>query len=329
MTQPTDAARALTPLPSLRAGLSGPPALIFHAEPAWYEFILSGENDFSAKIAEASPGLPVYVIEAEALWSSLVLSGPHLHIMLGPKRHRGARIFHAQPGYVPGYWYLDPEGYYWNASIARADFDPTGIDPAKALRFFRDLRRRSFRANLSKRPQPTRAADPLPPAKAAIFVQDIERYRSPVHHLSTTQILETTAATGGRVYVKPHPLQDPEARAKLAAFCARFGNIEIIEASVHDIIAASEVIISQNSAVGFEALLHRKPVLTCAQSDYHHATLVCRTPQELQQNLARAPEDLAGFPHAKYMYWMLVEQMLAPQARDFAERAWGRLLAAQ
>ncbi|WP_446720149.1 capsular polysaccharide export protein, LipB/KpsS family, partial [Leisingera sp. ANG-Vp] len=66
-------------------------------------------------------------------------------------------------------------------------------------------------------------------------------------------------AAPGRVYVKLHPLQDSAARQKVEAHCASLANAQLSAASVHDLIAASDTVISQNSAVGFEALMQKKP----------------------------------------------------------------------
>jgi CDP-glycerol glycerophosphotransferase (TagB/SpsB family) len=110
-------------------------------------------------------------------------------------------------------------------------------------------------------------------------------------------------------------------KAWLTKLCARLPSATLVDNSVHDIIRASNVIVSQNSAVGFEALMHRKPVITCAQTDYATASLVSHTAAELRDNIRRAPSHFADFPFEKYFYWFLRLNMQEPQNEDFTARA--------
>lgn len=304
--------------------------LIVHAEEAWFRHILEGGCEFFEKIGASAHarGCKPLLIHAEDVLSFGLLGSDHLQIVIGPKRTQGPRIFHAQPSYLRGFWYLDPQGYYWNSSLSGQLFDPQSVDGAAAEHFFNGVRGHALRRNVSKRAQNARTPSGLAPADTAIFVQDIEKYREPVHYLTTAEMITAAcAAVPGRVYVKPHPLQDAAALSGLEELCAGIANAELSRASVHDLIEASAAVVSQNSAVGFEALMHRKPVLTCAATDYHHGTLVCRTGAELQENLSRAGEAFAAFPFERYFYWFLGLHMLEPQKSDFADRAWNRLLA--
>lgn len=303
--------------------------LILHAEEAWFRHILEGHCDFFEKIGAAAQaqGYKPLLIHAENLLSFELLDSNHLQIVIGPKRPKGARIFHAQPSYLKGFWYLDPQGYYWNSSLVDQEFDPQWVDSNAAVGFFSELRDHVLRHNISKRAQDRQIPGGLAPADVAIFVQDIEKYRQSVHYLNTAEMITTACASvTGRVYIKPHPLQDAQSLCQLQTLCENIENAELSTASVHDLIAASAVVLSQNSAVGFEALLQRKPVLTCARTDYHHATLVCHTSKELQENLRRAAEAFTDFPFERYVYWFMGQQMLEPQRSDFPDRAWARLL---
>jgi len=102
-------------------------------------------------------------------------------------------------------------------------------------------------------------------------------------------------------------------------------NILISEASVHDLIRVSDWIVTQNSAAGFEALLQKKKLITCARSDFHHASAVARSEAELRQILRDGAGRFDGFSYEKYLYWFLSENCLEPQRDDFAETVWSRL----
>lgn len=121
--------------------------------------------------------------------------------------------------------------------------------------------------------------------------------------------------------MKLHPLLRVSATERITAPCERYDSIEITNTSIHDIVRASDFIVSQNSAVGFEALMHGKPVISCGRCDYHHATLVSRNEKELRKNLAVTEAHFGGFPFEKYFYWFLGLKMLEPQKEGFADKA--------
>lgn len=304
-------------------------ALVVHADRGWHDHILGGHCDFFEKIGRAARdrGLDTLLVRADRPGGNTLPDGPQTHILIGPKRLRGRQVFHAWPAYIKGFWYLDPRGYFWNSSILTTGFDPGAIDAEAAGAFFTRVSRHRIRRNVSQRRQAPPAD--LAPADVAVFTQDIERHAEPVHHLQTQQMIRAAAnAVPGRVYVKPHPLMTEAQRAWLARLCGRLENAVLTDASVHDIIRASGVIVSQNSAVGFEALMHRKPVITCARTDYAGASLVSRTAGELRANIRRAPDHFATFPFEKYFYWFLGQNMLEPQRDDFTARAMAILFPA-
>ncbi len=308
----------ILPLPDI-----APPqrALIVHADENWHRPIARGHVDFFEKLAQVlgARGVPIYLVAARDPRSASLLDGQYLHILIGPRRPKGARIFHVFPAYIKGFWYLDPQGYFWNSSLMGQVFDPEAVDPAAAKTFFDRVSQRRISGNISQRAQP--APSPLPPAQVAVFAQDIETYPDPVHFLTTRAMIRAASAgAAGLCYVKPHPKMTEKQRAWLAKLCARLGNTRLIDASVHDLIAAAQVVVSQNSAVGVEALLHRKPVITCAKTDYAGATIACKTESDLRAAIAQAPAHFAGFPFDRYLYWFLGLNMVQPNSDTFAAR---------
>lgn len=297
-------------------------ALIVHADKGWHDHILLGKCDFFEKLGQAAKarGIATLLVRADSPGAPSPLEGPQKRIMVGPRRFQGPNIFHAFPAYIKGFWYLDPMGYFWNSSMMMMPFDPASIDFDEAAAFFGRISRWRIRNNVSQRKQAP--ATSLPAADVAIFTQDIERYTDNVHYLSTRQMIRAAAgAVQGRCYVKPHPLMTDEQRTWLGKLCGRLPNATIVDASVHDIIRASNVIVSQNSAVGFEALMHHKPVITCARTDYATASLVSQTASEMRDRIKRATLHFADFPYEKYFYWFLGLNMLEPQNDAFTARA--------
>jgi hypothetical protein len=313
--------------PELQAGR----ALIVHAGETWAASVQSGKFDFFTKIAAraAEAGLRSHLVaSARQASERLIAMGHHLNIVIGPRLPVGPRVWHAHPGYVFGFWYLDALGVNSHSSLGGRRFDPQSVDGPTARWFFNGVSGFNLRKNKSKFPQAERVEAPLPPARAVVYLQEIEHYQQPVHWIDTLTMLQVTAmaAGGGRVYVKLHPAQSPEMRAAVLALCAEVPNLCLSAASLHDLNAASEVVVTQNSAAGFEALLQKKPVISCAQCDYHHATLQAHTPDALAQAVAEAPARMAGFAYDRYLQWFLGQGLLEPGKPEFAERAWQILL---
>nr|WP_253913377.1 hypothetical protein [Pseudoruegeria sp. HB172150] len=138
------------------------------------------------------------------------------------------------------------------------------------------------------------------------------------------RIAATTCAEE-RIYVKPHPDQSKQDRKALFEIAADYRNVTVTVASVHDLSAASRMVVTQNSSAGFEALMQRKCVITCGKSDYWHATLTPRRENDLRDALLYGSEEMNGFPYEKYLYWFLGQSCLEPAKDNFTRRAWTRI----
>lgn len=309
----------LIPFDGMTPDLKSGRALVIHAGETWYDAILAGRFDFFPKMAEAL-SLPAYVVRAERGASGRILGmGRHLNVVIGPRMPIGPGIWHAHPGYLRGFWYLDPMGVNMQSSLVEARFDPAAIDPEKARWFWNGVTGWHLKRNLSKFPQAERVEGGLPPAKTVVFLQEIERFSRPVHWVDSLTMLRAAAASG-QTYVKFHPAQGAAMRDAVLALAQDLPQLEISTASVHDLVAACEVVVTQNSAAGFEALLQKKPVITCARSDYHHATLQARSAADLADALQTAADQLRGFAYDRFLYWFLGQHLLEPGKEGFAER---------
>ena len=303
----------------------GQRAVIVHASETWFAALREDRFDFFTKLAAKArtEGHKAFLIRAERKASQRLLEQPHLHILIGPHSPQAPHILHAHPHYIWGFWMLDPMGVHGRAAQAGRVFDPDVIDHHAARYFFNGVSGYMRRENVSKLAQPAPAAAPLDPAYAAIFAQDIDHFKQPQHYISTPEMISAVAeaAKGRRVYLKLHPAGDAGRSADLAAHAARCG-VTPSTASVHDLITASERIVTQTSAVGFEALMHEKPVILCGRTDYHHAAWVVEDPVDLPRAVEAAPVALASFPYADYFYWALAMQGFEPAKPEFEARVW-------
>jgi hypothetical protein len=261
--------------------------------------------------------------DAPGLAARLAAKG-HAVILIGPRKPVGPGILHVHPAYVRGFWYLDPRGVHHASSLAVAPFDPAGVD--RADWFFNGVAGWMTRGNISKFDQPPRV--PLPPAAAAFFVQEIEGWKTPVHHLTTAEILRVLGQAGRPALVKPHPAMSAAGLAALRAAMAPWPHLAETGASVHDIAAAARVVVTQTSAAGFEALMQGARVVTCGATDYARATVVARTPADLAAALESDASPVTPAVQRAFFTWFLRDGCLEPARPDFAARAWARLRAA-
>jgi len=308
---------------------TAPRTVVVHAEADWLASIRDGKFDFFTKLEARllQEGLAMHLVDADSRAARLLMAENQIHIVVGDRPQYGPRVLHALPAYVWGFWYLDEVGVRWNSSLRFARFCPEDIDAAKAEYFFNGVTGYMLRENVSNLPQEARMHQPMQPAAAVIFCQDVEIQPVRSHYLTTEQMIRSTAAhrRDQTVYVKPHPTQSKAMRRHILTVCNDYPNVKVSDASVHDLTQASEVVVTQNSAAGFEALMLKKTVITCAKSDYWHATLTAKTVGDLRDGLTWGPEASAEFPFEKYLYWFLDRQCLEPQKDVFATRAWARI----
>lgn len=302
--------------------------VVLHAGAYWHGAIRDGRIDFFDRLSERliREGVATRLVPLGGSASDVLLGQDNVNIVVGGGQATGRNLLYAAPAYIWGFWYLDPRGVNWRSSIRRARFDPQRVDGAEAAYFFNGVAGHMLRENVSRSPQAARAEGGLEPAAAVVFCQEIERLTDAPHHLDTAEMIRATAgAARGPVLVKPHPEQGKSARRRIQAAVEDCPNARITEASVHDLNAAARVVVTQNSAAGFEALMQGKPVITCARSDFWHATLTPRDAGDLADAVRYGPQAMAGFAYDKYLWWFLAEHCLEPMKDAFADRAWQRV----
>lgn len=310
---------------------SGRRYVLIHAAAGWISPVLDGSDGFWPKIVGelAHQGIETRVVRARSK-PAAILQDPaanHVHVMMGDLPSYERNTLHVEEGYIRGFWYLDEIGVFWNSSLRLSQFCPERIHQGHAEYFFNGVSGWMLRNNVSKSPQPERMPGMLEPARAVVFTQDIENYRNRAHFLNNEQMIRTTAELdrSSVVYVKLDPHQSKAARRDLMAVARDYQNVRISEASVHDLVEAAQVVVTQNGAPGFEALMQKKPVVTCSKSDYRHATLTAKTPGDLRDALEYGPDAMQGFAYEKFFYWFLNRNLLEQAKDSFAERAVARI----
>lgn len=259
----------------------------------------------------ARAGWALEIVEFSPRGQDLVVACPrHLHVFMDDRPVYAANAVHSVPSYLHGFWYFDEIGSRNNSLQRLRKFDPRPMSGDWAREFHAQLVHKFVEANLTKFPQAERGKEPVEPGCLAFFAQDFGVPRYHLHHMRVTEMIEAAiAAKGGRrLYIKPHPNQTLAETEALARYHAPKSGVHLTHASIHDLLAAADCALTVSSAVGFEAFLHRKPVVLGGQTDFWQNAITLTDP-------ARMPEAIAAalardWPFEKFLVWFLRQNCL-------------------
>jgi hypothetical protein len=180
--------------------------------------------------------------------------------------------------YLPGMFTIDPCGWGVEHSGLGSAPDLTTVDSAQAEAFCHDLAREFLRTGRSKNHQPPprpvgSALRPYLLAPLQMPGDDAIRLQSPIGVARFAQLLVGWAERARHnVLFKLHPGGAPEIAAFVAERTAAARHAFVADENIHSLIANSEGVVVLTSGVGFESLIHGKPVITLARPDYRWAT---------------------------------------------------------
>jgi hypothetical protein len=222
--------------------------------------------------------------------------------------------------YLLGFWHLDPHGIQAESQARLAVFEADSVNRADAVAFAKTLRARFAKQRLSRFNQTRIPAQTLPNGCVALFLQGRAPYQAGHCDLPMDQMIRTVCAgAGGRpVVVKPHPRAAEDGEKAIALAQGAGAEFIVTGANVHDLLAASAVCVSVNSAVAIEGFLHRKPAILFGQSDF--ASLATRA-HDASDFPAALDGALKGEWHySKMLYWYFNRHALELAAPDFETR---------
>lgn len=228
----------------------------------------------------------------------------------GAVRH--PRVLNTGTAYVAPFRNLDPWGIRAFSSIAALKFDGARYGH-KAARLFRErLCQRLVAARVSRYQQPENLTV-IPQNCIAVFLQsEAHRLVGETCFLTMREMVValTQRADPRPIVIKPHPRDfDSETHAWLRQQERNDPRIRIVAANIHDIIAAADVVVTINSAVGIEAMIHGKPVVLCGHSDFHHCAETVRAIAEMDAKIAQAEARI--WPHAAFLFWYFIKNCVA------------------
>lgn len=285
-----------------------PDSLVFHARNRLLESLVAGRFRLLAALADhvAAHGWGVEVVPYAAEVQDMALRNPrHLHVFLDDRPAYARNALHAVPTYLQGFWYVDEVGSRNNSTMRMARFDPRPMSHEVATRFHARLVDRFVARNRSKFEQEPRGAVAVEPGCLAFFAQDFKPPKNHRHFLTVSQMIEAAIAARGarRLYIKPHPNQGFDEHEALARYHRPDDGVEVTHASIHDLLSACDVALTLTSAVGFEAFLHRKPVVLGGQTDFWQNAITLTNPAAMPAALEAALTR--NWPHEKFLLWYL------------------------
>lgn len=288
------------------------PVLWFHARVKLAQTMARGGFRLLGALADhaRAAGWAVELVEYSREGADLALrSGGHLHVVMEDRPLYGPNIFNAVPGYLRGWWYFDELGTRNNSSARLRRFDPRLVADSFATRFHARLADEFIGKNFSKFQQAARQSSSIEPGALALFAQDFQPPRWHRHHVSVQGLITAAiAARGGRaLYIKPHPNNTAEERAWIAARHDPGAGVHVTGASIHDLLAGCACALTVTSAVGFEAFLHRKPVVLAGQTDFAQNAITLTDAAALPQALAEAMAR--DWPHEAFVTWFLRQNL--------------------
>lgn len=192
---------------------------------------------------------------------------------------------------------MDTEGWGADHSRSQQAPDSSQIDGQVAAQFCQTLSSSLLVSGSSKAAQPPLDL-PLDLPDRYIFVA-IQRPLDyvQIHHSKVSvpdfiRILSDWGKrTGNHIVMKLHPynVHDPGI-AEWAAECTQDApNLSLQEGNIHPLIQRAQGVMVINSGVGFESLIHGKPVVTFGNCDYKWATFQA-TPQTVDEAFAYISE---------------------------------------
>ncbi len=208
----------------------------------------------------------------------------------------GPGLTHFKPADLPDYIWIDTHGYAGWASLAQKEIASLELPPLPAAdEFFARHRQEVLAGNVSKYAQPdANAAADLPEQYVFVAMQIATDRTQRLARIPMLTMLDIAIArfrdTPIKVVVKQHPLCKSKQVAQKLAYLAGRGDILLRNDSIHRLIDGSLAVVTINSGVGSEAILHLKPIYLFGGADYACVTHQIRSAEHF--NEATSPIQL-------------------------------------
>ena len=212
----------------------------------------------------------------------------------------------------PNYLTINPSGFSGWHTAADLDDDTlnrflTNASTAAIEGTFRQLNSELVQSNLSKYAQLESPLNSLTTTGDFFFValQVANDIVAELAYIETYNLLNCAAEIAERnqihLVIKRHPKCTSVRIKELLQGLEGHQYVEVSNASIHLIIPACKAVITVNSGVGMEALLHLKDIISTGKAEYSFIAKTARTKSELEHHMLNfsptAPEKMKEFLH--------------------------------
>lgn len=206
---------------------------------------------------------------------------------------------------------FDRKGYSGWASLADARLSTLELEKIgrkKARNYFEADAQDVIGRGVSKYSQSASIDEHLPESFIFVGLQIVGDAVSSLAYMSPTEMIEEVLVTARRlsipVVVKRHPYCKSAYLSKYLAEGNSRGDFHIATGNIHKLIERSVAVCVVNSAVGAEALLHRKPVFVFGKSEYMKACFVCRKENDFDRQFDIGYSKLTRGKQERFWYYM-------------------------
>jgi len=213
--------------------------------------------------------------------------------------------------YVYPYWRIENTGQRWDWPVAKADFDPTSVDPVAAQVLTDKLRSRVF-------------GDPSVPNTSGGYVYMPLQGRLLEHRsfqaMSPIDMIGETARRlpDHDIKLTLHPKETYNDLEKQALNDVLTANprLSLSKAGVLALLQGCDLVVTQNSSIAIQGFLLHKPAVLFGEIDFHH---IAGSVPNLGLDDAFVAATQADRLFDRYLYWFL-ETMSLNLARNDAQQ---------
>lgn len=189
-------------------------------------------------------------------------------------------VINVKLAYLPDYFYMDRYGYAGRSRMANDASlyaESQQIDIDKAEEFYRGLQRMYVNGSRTKYFQRDKEFTPPEGYRSYTFfpTQVLSDVVSRYARIDVQGVLEWLKGYRGSDHffiIKRHPYCRSVSIRETLSEMGTYGNFAVVNRNIHSIISHVDRVLTVNSGVGFEALLHGVPVFTTGKSDYEWVT---------------------------------------------------------
>lgn len=214
-----------------------------------------------------------------------------------------------------GFWAVDRVGQV-QSRLSSAEFDPNSVDERKAMKFFRAIQKR--------------LVVPFPhiyPLEDFVLVALTDSLEAPdADTPDSIEMIQSTLEMEPERLVLIRIPDDVQYSGDLRKQLFEFDFHEQViftRGDLDRLLDACAFVVTQDSPVAVQGLLHRKPAIQFARTDCHHIFRKTYEEKRLKKCFNRMMRDRPEYE--KYVYWLFNEHMLDATDKQFAKKFRERL----